>query len=52
MAIRTRLFPALALLLAVASIIALSVALPGPAGAIVIDPSGTSPGSYRSSAER
>ena len=35
MAIRTRLFPALALLLAVASVVALSVALPGPAGAIV-----------------
>src|SRR5918995_400619 len=36
MAVRARpLFPALALLLAVASIIALSVALPGPAGAVV-----------------
>ena len=35
MAVRARLFPALALLLAVASAIALSVALPGPAGAVV-----------------
>ena len=35
MAVRTRLFPALALLLAVASAVALSVALPGPAGAVV-----------------
>lgn len=35
MAVRARLFPALALLLAVASAVALSVALPGPAGAVV-----------------
>jgi hypothetical protein len=35
MAVRARLFPALALLVAVASAVALSVALPGPAGAVV-----------------
>ncbi|HEX2156636.1 MAG TPA: hypothetical protein VHS79_06595, partial [Actinomycetes bacterium] len=35
MAVRARLFPALALLLAVVSAVALSVALSGPAGAVV-----------------
>jgi trimeric autotransporter adhesin len=35
MAVRTRMFPALAVLLAVASAVALSVILPGPAGAVV-----------------